>query len=260
MTTTDILTDKLNPKFKQLFAGAIRRTTALHPTPVIAEGKAAILAACADNPTGSRIGGAALITNDHPWPVDSDGFPMQHLAQLNLAELPPREGYPTSGLLQFFIKSDLDLGWTDDTATVHVVRFLPETELSQGQLEFYAPEEDNLMYGGFFTITGQLYDQTPSIEDRDFDVNLSEEDEEAYWDLMNRIHFTTFGGGWAYFTQGDPRKDDDHQLLLQIDSYFDSQREVTLMWGDAGIGNFFITPQDLANLDFSNVLYNWDCH
>jgi len=31
------------------------------------------------------------------------------------------------------------------------------------------------------------------------------------------------------------------------------------MWGDCGVGNFFINIEDLKNLDFSDVLYNWDC-
>ena len=32
------------------------------------------------------------------------------------------------------------------------------------------------------------------------------------------------------------------------------------MWGDCGVGNFFINAEDLKRLDFSNVLYNWDCY
>ncbi|MBO7381562.1 MAG: DUF1963 domain-containing protein, partial [Neisseriaceae bacterium] len=32
-----------------------------------------------------------------------------------------------------------------------------------------------------------------------------------------------------------------------------------IMWGDAGVGNFFITADDLKKRDFSRVLYNWDC-
>ena len=43
-------------------------------------------------------------------------------------------------------------------------------------------------------------------------------------------------------------------LLLQIDS--DGKY---IMWGDVGIGNFFISKKSLLEKDFSNVLYNWDC-
>ncbi len=261
MTTTNILTDELNPKFKQfnnLFVRLQRRTTALHMTPVVAKDKEAIMAACNDNPTGSRIGGAALITDNHPWPVDGNDFPMQHLAQLNLAELPAREGYPTSGLLQFFIGDDDYLGVDGE----YLVRFIPAEELTTGRLEYHEPQDDYLISGGFFTVTGQLYDQAPSLGDRDFEkleLGLSKNELDDFHQALNPKTNTIFGGGWAYFTQDDPRKDDDdREVLLQLDSYFGDDK-VGFMWGDAGVGNFFISPQDLANLDFSNVLYNWDC-
>jgi uncharacterized protein YwqG len=31
------------------------------------------------------------------------------------------------------------------------------------------------------------------------------------------------------------------------------------MWGDMGVGNFFIHPDDLAKKDFSKIFYTWDC-
>ncbi|ETJ18863.1 hypothetical protein Q604_UNBC18576G0001, partial [human gut metagenome] len=31
-------------------------------------------------------------------------------------------------------------------------------------------------------------------------------------------------------------------------------------WGDGGVCNFFINKDKLKNLDFSDVLYNWDCY
>lgn len=80
------------------------------------------------------------------------------------------------------------------------------------------------------------------------------------YDILEKSHHTTFGGGWAYFTQGDPRDDDaPKELLLQLDTYMDSDSPVQLMWGDCGVGNFFISKEDLARLDFNRVLYTWDC-
>ena len=43
-------------------------------------------------------------------------------------------------------------------------------------------------------------------------------------------------------------------LLLQIDSTND------VSFGDSGVANFFISPSDLERLDFSRVLYTWDCY
>lgn len=42
-------------------------------------------------------------------------------------------------------------------------------------------------------------------------------------------------------------------IVLQIDSIGEP-----ILWGDAGVGNFFISKEDLINKDFSRVLYNWD--
>ena len=63
--------------------------------------------------------------------------------------------------------------------------------------------------------------------------------------------------GYAHFTQEDPRYNKKYEeydtLLFQINS---SQY---VMWGDVGIGNFFIPKKSLLEKDFSKVLYNWDC-
>ena len=66
-------------------------------------------------------------------------------------------------------------------------------------------------------------------------------------------------GGYPYFTQDDPRKDNDPYtlLLLQIDS--DDIEDVEIIWGDCGVANFFINPEDLAKCQFDDVMYNWDC-
>ncbi|MBP1544298.1 MAG: DUF1963 domain-containing protein [Oscillospiraceae bacterium] len=69
-------------------------------------------------------------------------------------------------------------------------------------------------------------------------------------------------GGSPFFTQDDPRGyNEDYAkcdtLLFQLDSEGDGEDEI--MWGDCGVGNFFISAEDLKRLDFSRVLYTWDC-
>ena len=66
--------------------------------------------------------------------------------------------------------------------------------------------------------------------------------------------------GNPYFTQDDPREEDDEHniLLFQMDSEMGNEA-VEIMWGDSGVGNFFISEEDLKNLNFDNVLYTWDC-
>ncbi|KAM3090217.1 DUF1963 domain-containing protein [Phormidesmis sp. 146-35] len=74
-------------------------------------------------------------------------------------------------------------------------------------------------------------------------------------------------GGYPGFTQTDLRDWNESYrnydcLLFQLDSdrvTKDSNCSIDLMWGDNGIANFFITSEALKRLDFSDVLYNWDC-
>lgn len=44
-------------------------------------------------------------------------------------------------------------------------------------------------------------------------------------------------------------------LLFQLDS----DDDLDVIWGDMGIANFFIPPDDLARAEFSRVVYHWDC-
>ncbi|WP_230656444.1 YwqG family protein [Psychrobacter sp. I-STPA10] len=66
--------------------------------------------------------------------------------------------------------------------------------------------------------------------------------------------------GYPFFTQCDLRYNNaslaNHILLLQIDT----DDKANLMWGDSGIANFFITPNELKNKNFSRLVYNWDCY
>lgn len=74
-------------------------------------------------------------------------------------------------------------------------------------------------------------------------------------------------GGFPFFTQEDPRGYNDEYgkctvMLFQSDSENGGEKgnwDDEICWGDAGVANFFISPEDLAKRDFSHVLYNWDC-
>lgn len=69
--------------------------------------------------------------------------------------------------------------------------------------------------------------------------------------------------GYPYFTQYDPREEDDKAKqydvqLFQMDSDYGEDGDF-IMWGDAGVANFFISEENLASEDFRDVLYSWDC-
>lgn len=113
---------------------------------------------------------------------------------------------------------------------------------------------------------GQIF-ETPSSEDMDMWTYLEEELEldnpdeylDAYDDLAGGQEHQLLG--YPNFTQTDPReyREDlqEHILLLQIET--DDADDRDIMWGDSGVANFFIHPDDLKNQDFSKLLYNWDC-
>lgn len=97
---------------------------------------------------------------------------------------------------------------------------------------------------------------------------LCQVDEPLYDAIFTRDGSKTRMGGYPAFTQEDPRGYNDEYakctvLLFQSDSENGGNDENNwddeIMWGDCGVANFFISPEDLAKRDFSHVLYNWDC-
>lgn len=66
--------------------------------------------------------------------------------------------------------------------------------------------------------------------------------------------------GMPVFPNEEVRKPYSKQrLLLQIDSEYPMNEDYGIMWGDMGVANFFITPDDLAKQNFAKLIYNWDC-
>lgn len=70
-------------------------------------------------------------------------------------------------------------------------------------------------------------------------------------------------GGYPDFTQTDPRGEyagafrSYDTLLLQLDG--DEEFGLFYSYGDTCVGNFFINKDKLKKLDFSDILFNWDC-
>ncbi|MDO4631835.1 MAG: DUF1963 domain-containing protein [Corynebacterium sp.] len=268
--TTEVFQPTIGAEFaqyKDVLERNARRTIEIQLKGVPVDG-GDIPAAVAANPAGSRVGGPALVTADYPWPVAPDGAHMFHLAQFNLTELPPLAGYPDSGVLQFFAAADDTYGLDYQEAGSRV-RLIPAAQVDSGHLEWHNHEheyEESPITGGYFEVTGQLYDQLPLSPDKELkglhDSLPTDYDEpgfNALWDFLLNLPTTVLGPGWAFFTQWDPRPDDsDLQLLFHLDTFSDNGVEV--MFGDVGVVNFFITPTDLANQHFENTFYHWDCY
>ena len=231
---------------------------------------------------GSKVGGVPYLPDDAEVPCDADGCPLQMLAQIDCTELSALPEFPHEGLLQFWIGQDVSYGLFTEGGSR--VIYYPQTDSSVTEETVRArlaalpkPAESDSPLNGAFGISMSMKIAGVSAQDvhfnplfvRMFNEEMPEHQITDLSDLGDEIGETVyeeqggFGhkiGGYPGFTQWDPRKEDDPRtvLLFQLDSdYGDGHTKV--MWGDAGIGGFFCSPEALAARDFSDVLYNWDC-
>jgi uncharacterized protein YwqG len=231
-----------------------------------------------DDAEVSKVGGQAWWPRAQPLPVDAQGRALTLLAQINFAELPePLTGYPTQGLLQFFIATGDDfygarldsLDSRREQRNFRVV-YWPDLEVParllpvvQGQSLPMDPARPQRMH--FVAVAERM-----SVADHRFDQRMGQDlealteryaaehglDADSLFQAVLDLHDGAGHklGGYPSFTQEDPRSGGDDELLLQLDS------DDALMWGDSGVANFFISPTALAARDFSRVAYNWDCY
>ena len=85
-------------------------------------------------PLGCHVGGRAWIPEGEAWPTTLEGAPLQFLAQLDFADLPPLADFPRSGVVQFFTGADDLYGANFDDLFVGAFRVIwrpapPATEL-----------------------------------------------------------------------------------------------------------------------------------
>lgn len=244
--------------------------------------------------TESKLGGIPYLPKDGFAPMDSMGRQLRFLAQIRLSELPPDSPLSmlsSEGMLQFWVLDDDIFGLGEriedlvknDTSRVIYYEKMDERVTEQECAGKYSPWSEGETYFPFegeFRIQFKMTCQAGiSAHDFAFDshftaawnkkypqcqiascYNLPSEAADVIFDLASGFGHKI--GGYPGFTQEDPRGDseklENHTiLLLQIDSGDVGDREI--MWGDGGVANFFITPEDLANKDFSQVLYTWDC-
>lgn len=229
--------------------------------------------------SGSRLGGPAWLASGEPWPVDSQGVPLEFLAQLDLADCRGLVGYPAEGTIQFFIGRDDLYGANFDNlleGSALVRRCDPDDAGSLCPPPLLA-EVDGVLFSDFspflngvrengLTLTPRPFNDRidPSIKDaeerivalyKQYDIRELEEFLEGEELARPLIHQT---GGYPAFTQSDIRyqhafADYDH-VLLRLTS------DEAIQWGDVGEAVFMIPSKDLANGDFSRVAYSWDCH
>lgn len=237
-------------------------------------------ASCLD----SNFGGPFYLPEGGVVPTHAEGLEMECLAQLNFAKLPHLEGFPKTGLLQFFLCTD-DAAMQDmaDNATAYSsdgyfqVIYYPDASDASLSREGHMSEErwpmEKITGGMAFGMVEET--ATLSIGEHGFLTDLGCEDtlglltpqllKKAGYDLSDCpdtdqfcIDFGNWGhkiGGHPAIRQGDVRLEDEKAqaysvLLFQFDLTSPGELEAETFC-------FFIKPEDLSSCRFDDILLVW---
>jgi len=235
----------------------------------------------------SKFGGTPYLPPGFEYPynrnVHSEKKPLRLLCQLNFAQLPYLQGYPTEGILQFYIPFedsediygvDFDQPARQDSWRVIYHRHIVEDRPLLQATPYFTDEDAHFPFSGELALEMEQ-DLMPIIPSdyswEDFFQNVLETspigqvlktkyNEDDVREALLEFDPDSTGhrvGGYPFFTQGDPREYSEYKdhsiLLLQIDS------DDEIIWGDVGVATFLITPDALMRCDFSDVHYYWDC-
>jgi len=247
--------------------------------------------------TDSKLGGTPYWPLEKAYPKNSSGKPLILLAQINFEnECFDSDLLPSKGLLQFFISSDDLYGMSFQDMTqqenfrvvyhedidsgisesmILKLGIITNTMLNQRSDSFPFFHSYALRFTKEFDVPGLNSTESEKAISEAFKT-VSEEKFVSVWKSFRKEeysylaeHLNASGNkmlGYPEFTQEDPRWSPEESgkepsvkefdtLLLQIDSDFKD-----ILWGDGGICHFFIQSEKLKQLDFSRILYNWDCH
>ncbi len=209
----------------------------------------------------SKVGGLGYIPHDKDFPTDINGNQLRLLAQIECEKI-QLDGFPEKGLLQFWIVCDEDLGcpWNNQTnqdgfRVIYYSEIDKTVTKEEIESKFVKNEYDDNGEDWFpvFRECGMSFEKS---ENRYIDYYADLSEDEWNENIGHKV------GGYPFFTQDDPRDEEQLEyydfLLFQLDTDSFGDEDI-VMWGDAGVGNFFINSEKLKKQDFSDVLYNWDC-
>lgn len=246
----------------------------------------------------SKFGGFPFVPLGGAIPTNAEGNQLALLAQINCAQLPENSMYPSDGWLQIWCLEDEMYGFCSDTIqpeTNQKVLYIPagtQGEPLERVVAMYQPYTNEECPLWFVDDQGAIWGMRLSFTHGQQGITYSdgrfrdlfldrwnkrypEQAVENFYDLPDEIFENMVDshdgpdcahqlGGYPYFTQYDPRYEFDSaelakytEVLFQIDSQFDTKWD--LCWGDAGVRNLFISRENLEALDFSDLLYNFDC-
>lgn len=213
----------------------------------------------------SKFGGLPYWDLSRLYPEDSEGNEMQLLAQFNLSQIPENDVLAKEGMLQFFISlteetkvvyhKSVDESFSkDDIALLEIPCdevFSGECGISFKKEMFPLSSYDDSACKLFHEIARELgipLDSTIQLD-------------EIYADSDFDDFYGSYLLGNAFFINYyDIRPENRHYntLLFQVDSI--ENEKINIMWNDCGMAHFFINNEDLANLNFDDVFFGYDCY
>lgn len=222
--------------------------------------------------TRSQLGGWPWWPEGTAWPTAPTGAPLYPLAQLNLEDVPPLPDLPARGLVQVFVEGNRSYGldysgqtdgqdgwrvvfWEDGPAgPAAAPPDLPDPNehplsdpLRPRSLSFLPDSE-------YVSVSDYRFERLPAPSVGDLARHAGVTEGAVLWALDEALAGEGHKiGGYPLFRQDDPRSpaDDRTFLLLQLDSHDG------MMWGDAGVAQFFVAPDALRRGDVSDVRYTW---
>lgn len=237
----------------------------------------------------SKMGGMPYLPKNENIPENEEKQQLFLLAQINFAQMPQLPDFPTTGILQIFINLDELWGadfknWTNTKGFKVIYHENIDENINENDIKIKLKFRNDEVYPPFminkefkmnfvYQIEGisfsdfkynelflKLYKEKYPDEEITSFYDLDDEFIEKLWDDETYNGSGTKIGGYPFFTQSDPRDDDEYKdfdiLLFQSDSDI----SLDILWGDCGVANFFIKVKDLKHKNFSNVGYNWDCY
>ena len=225
--------------------------------------------------TGFRLGGGPWLADGEQWPADGEARPLEFVAQVDFARLPPLEGFPTAGVLRFFIgrndifgvnfdapdKGDIAVLW--HPGAIEGGRNEPALALTADDGSPFQDENVRVAGKAFDAVRASDLPDSSSCEvearlaGQSRRPGMSELEDELFTIAEERPYGHRIGGH-PTFTQADFRQPGRHDeydvVLLALTS------EEWIMWGDVGEAVFMIRAADLAARNFSRVAFYWDCH
>lgn len=222
--------------------------------------------------TACKFGGNPYWPKNKQWPKINGNDAIMY-AQLNFADLPYLEGYPTSGIFQVFI----DNINSEECIFIYHKNILDKSECLEEFPRSTINEKRQTDEGPLSELVCYIYGSVvvtyvnPTMDQFDEDLlsvindelgtsytSIDEMDKKSFYkiiDIFNNMegYYGSYIGGYPYFCQYDCTDSNYPDLILQMDS------SKPMIWGDYGCALFFAKKFNLTPSSPVNGRFYWSC-